>query len=484
MKIKTLLQSLSILTLTLLFSCQQMEGSKKVKISGDIINPKGDSVFIQNYEMGTLIHYAQSPIDENGHFEMELIIEKPLAVSFFDKNESSQMYISPGDEIHISLNTDEFDETIKYIGTSVDENNFMASYYLMFNDRDNGKPIDFYTQSKDLTIDEFYKSVNAHYDDQLDFFTEANTVNQFSNSFVKYMTNKLYMERMGAFVYVFYGNQANDSIPAVKDSKIKIANEIIESRNTAQKNIDKSSYDYLVLNTIPVAVRRLIYLDNPDVKREDIDSIFYLNLSKILSEEELNTYIYDDVNYRLKNFNADYFMSKKIIIDQYMTDVALKEELENAFNELQIELTKGYAKGLNMTNMDSEENQDKTFDDLISKYKGKVIYLDIWASWCGPCKSELPYSKKLKEKLVGKEVVFVYLSTDKKLADWENILVLMQLEGEHYRANKIIHQYLRTEFDMKYIPHYIIFDKDGKLVKNLAPRPSSKEIQAALEALL
>ena len=72
----------------------------------------------------------------------------------------------------------------------------------------------------------------------------------------------------------------------------------------------------------------------------------------------------------------------------------------------------------NIIDLNSPEYANTSFDDIIAKYEGKVIYLDFWASWCGPCKKEKPYSHKLQEAFQGKDVVFVYFSSDKNPNAW------------------------------------------------------------------
>jgi thiol-disulfide isomerase/thioredoxin len=60
----------------------------------------------------------------------------------------------------------------------------------------------------------------------------------------------------------------------------------------------------------------------------------------------------------------------------------------------------------------SFKNDVNKFDDLINEFEGKVIYVDIWATWCAPCVKSIPYTKKVKEKYKNKNVEVVFLSID------------------------------------------------------------------------
>ena len=231
-------------------------------------------------------------------------------------------------------------------------------------------------------------------------------------------------------------------------------------------------------------IRMIIRKENEGKDKSVLDSLYFAKLADDYTAKEMDQYLYNEFHYRLARYNTEYYASKKELLEKYMTDTVLANKLADEYNDLAAKLAAGYAKGLKLYDFGSGENEGKVFEDILAAYKGKVIYMDVWASWCGPCRREMPHSKKLKEKFKGKDVAFVYLSTDKNLEDWEKILKIMQLKGEHYRASSDIHKYLGSEFNLRYIPHYIIFDQEGKLVKNNAQRPSDEELVGELEALL
>ena len=62
----------------------------------------------------------------------------------------------------------------------------------------------------------------------------------------------------------------------------------------------------------------------------------------------------------------------------------------------------------------TQSGETVLFKDVLKELKGNVIYLDFWASWCGPCNREMPHSKDVQKYFNGKNVTFLYLSTDKK----------------------------------------------------------------------
>jgi thiol-disulfide isomerase/thioredoxin len=135
----------------------------------------------------------------------------------------------------------------------------------------------------------------------------------------------------------------------------------------------------------------------------------------------------------------------------------------------------------------------RSLRDLVKPYAGKIVYLDIWGTWCGPCKKEMPYTHELKQKYAGKDIVFVYLDMDpaNKEPVWKEYVQLAGLEGEHYRmdetAIKAIWDDLQATGEQRLhtYPAYIIIDRQGNIVNSNAERPGSRQkLYAQLDKLL
>ncbi|RYD77266.1 MAG: TlpA family protein disulfide reductase, partial [Sphingobacteriales bacterium] len=124
-----------------------------------------------------------------------------------------------------------------------------------------------------------------------------------------------------------------------------------------------------------------------------------------------------------------------------------------------------------------------SLSDVIKKLKGKVVYVDVWGTWCPPCKEELKYNPQLKAKFNNKEVAFIYLDMDEddKDAFWREFIKINNLTGIHLRKSReemkpFWKELLANNPDKaEYYPQYFIFDKEGKLAISKALQPSNKE---------
>lgn len=110
--------------------------------------------------------------------------------------------------------------------------------------------------------------------------------------------------------------------------------------------------------------------------------------------------------------------------------------------------------------------------DIFKKYKGKVIYVDFWASWCLPCRAEMPNAAILREKLKEKDIVFLYFGYNDKEKAWLKAREQLGIQGEHFLLDDKMIKEVDELFVINGIPHYAIIDRDGKIIKQNAHRPS------------
>lgn len=133
----------------------------------------------------------------------------------------------------------------------------------------------------------------------------------------------------------------------------------------------------------------------------------------------------------------------------------------------------------------SPEGRKTNLSKVLKGLKGKVIYVDFWATWCRPCCAEMESAARLRNEMEGKDVDFIYLSTDEEHADMCGSLEKLQLKGcKVYRILNPKAARFMYEYKIDLIPRYMLIDKNGKIVNDNAPRPSSEEIRQQITGLL
>lgn len=125
-----------------------------------------------------------------------------------------------------------------------------------------------------------------------------------------------------------------------------------------------------------------------------------------------------------------------------------------------------------------------TAGQIIDLPKGKVIFLDIWTTWCGPCKKEAKHLPALLERFAGEDFEVVALSFDTNLDKWKSYV---RKSGDAYQHLHIAQsrEGMKKALQVDSYPRYLLIDKEGRLVDVLAPRPSEQaDLDAAIKALL
>ncbi len=406
-----------VLTILIVFSiafvsCKdyyKKQKSNTVVVSGQITNATGDSAWIEVYKAVGMdrITYGDKLI-ENGSFNIRFEIHKPQMAVFNDGNEITRMFIQPGDSLYLTLNTEEFDETIKYSGNGANENNYMAAKYMKFDD----DPASPYWKLVDSLPALKY---NHHFDsikiERMNFLNEYISNNPVSNNFISFEKTNIEFE-YGDNIYMFI-----------------------------QHHIRANNYK---LDTI------------------NVPATFYTIVDSYL----------------------DYYELHKNVFDEHVPDKDLREVIYDKYISIKELLKKELPEGAKLKNLESPQNSEFSFNRIIEQYKGKVIYVDFWASWCGPCKHEMPFSLKLQEKFKDKDVVFLFFSTDKDSVAWKQMIKILQITGDHYRLNKAVRKEIDSLFNVRFIPRYVIIDKNGKVIDDKAKRPGNEEVVKKINALL
>lgn len=122
----------------------------------------------------------------------------------------------------------------------------------------------------------------------------------------------------------------------------------------------------------------------------------------------------------------------------------------------------------------------ESLDDLVKSLNGEKLYIDVWATWCGPCIKEFKNNEKIEDdlKTLGYKKLYVSIDEPKKIKAWKKAIEKNKLKGYHYIAKgNFVMDFVKNHSTMKNgisIPQFIVVDETGKYVSKNAPRPSQR----------
>ena len=218
----------------------------------------------------------------------------------------------------------------------------------------------------------------------------------------------------------------------------------------------------------------LLSTKNSNAQSQSIKSLFFSfyefaknNLNADLLNYSINEFISNYTRHIDSSFFEEIILFYENIDEEYITNVRLEYNKRNKF--------------FDNSNVDADNSFKFYLEDInankksLNNYLGKVIYVDIWASWCGPCRKLFPYSKKLKEKFTRKQlknIAFVYISIDNDINKWKKSLKQLNIDGDNFISPSKNNNSISDFFQVSSIPRYIIIDKLGNIVDDNAKRPN------------
>jgi len=121
----------------------------------------------------------------------------------------------------------------------------------------------------------------------------------------------------------------------------------------------------------------------------------------------------------------------------------------------------------------------------LKSLKGKYVYVDVWATWCAPCRQQIPALKKIEEQYKAKNIAFVSMSIDKKTdkAKWKKMIKNDKLSGIQLFAENDSNSQFIKDYQIAGIPRFILIDPAGNIVDADAPRPTDPRLVALFDSL-
>ena len=350
--------------------------SSYVRLYGEITNPNSDKITIRGNGYIKVID-----VNSNGTFDDTLVI-KEGNFTFYDTKESTAMYLAPGYRLDISFDGKEFDETLKYSGIGERPNNFNASYFL-------------FNEKNELDYETYKKIENQEYFDY-ELKTHASVMKLLNESEIE---NEKFLESQAdKFRFQMLNNLITKLGEDYFAGKTKgIITQYLDSE------IDKIDFKDSVL-----------FASNNDY-RYFLSSYFVTGLTSgdlktlELYNEELLEMQKKSIVTTLKRGISFYNMDKLDVYYQTYLKLVPNDKGINRIKE-KYDRIKNLKKGSPSPTFNYPDTSGKNIS--LESLKGKLVYVDVWATWCGPCKVQIPFLKQLEEKYREEDIAFVSLSID------------------------------------------------------------------------
>lgn len=236
--------------------------------------------------------------------------------------------------------------------------------------------------------------------------------------------------------------------------------------------------------------------------KEFDESIVYTGKGAKENNFLAQTALYEE-NYNYPELlKADETTFEKMAMDKKVSDLKrlADAKLEKGFSDLYSKEIEGSVAGLRqyyqeelaMQKMNNAPSPGFSYENhkggmtKLEDLRGKYVYLDIWATWCGPCRAEIPYLKKVEEAFHGKNIEFVSISIDtKKDHDkWKKFVDEKELGGIQLFADNDWNSDFIKAYGITGIPRFILIDPKGNIVNANADRPSSPTLTTLLNGLV
>ncbi|AXT60328.1 TlpA family protein disulfide reductase [Aquimarina sp. AD10] len=474
-----------------LISCSQ----EKISIAGTI--EKIDQNFVN--------------FDKRGNFSKEVLLNKEnqfvissdsLKKGYYTIN-NIVIYISPGFDLKMKIQGDK----VLFDGIGAEENNFLQKSKLIY-DR---------YQTTSSAFDDLIKKNLKDY--KKDIHTEIEELKRllnssdFDNNFVSAERKKL--EVFPVLALTTYADNYGVNQDAFKKAKFMISQakgdemrqpEFRKKMDSLRKETFRNKLPKKKIDSLKSIVDKDININ---------DSILFFGESLVLNtiiENKLRHYA--SKNRRADTINKRFFLPnqyyyKTFILDSftypplreyylYKTSITGINGSTGVFREnfrqfyLKNSVDKNYINVVEQVIKEAKKievgNPSPVFENYenvlggtssLVDFKGKYVYIDVWATWCVPCKREIPYLKELEEEYKNSTIEFVSISVD-KIEDrdvWKKYINKEQLRGIQLLADHDFDSNFIKSYAVKSIPKFILIDPDGNIVSSSAPRPSDMRLK-------
>jgi len=463
-----------------------------VYISGKVANfekhkdsANSVNVIIDDIAFGQQLTH-RGKINNNGTYKLSFLKTGSQDIMLLYGDDIAGIIVNPGDHLQIDFDADNFTKTLVFKGNNAQTNKDLVTYNAImekqnqawYGDDGYGRFRILSASQKDAQPDEHKKFLADRYAKESLYLEQYIKQHKLSPTFVTWIRADLkydYLENLMRYTWMhpMYNKMRaadfklpNNYYDFVKTQDISNASMAI---STHFGNYVREYKSYFATKTLgsswPIGADYELYFKQPAGIAKDLMlcNTFY---SSITAKH------LDVLRPYMDKFKAN------------VTNPAFKKAVVDQYNAAESQL-KSYTLPASAQIKETPKTEaDSLFNKIIAQYPNKVVYIDFWATWCGPCRAEMPNSKILRNQFANKDVVFLYLGVQSEEKTWKAMIAELDIKGEHLLLNKNEFSAIAEKFQISGIPRYVLVDKNGRVIDGNAKRPGNKELKLEIEKLL
>jgi peroxiredoxin len=456
--------------------CSKAPEKQPTVVSGRITNPL-DSVVTFTHARD-LVSFAEDSIrlrlDKQGHFTLKLdTLTQAGGWSMLHGDHSFSVFLEPQDSQQLTMDGKQPEETLRYSGRGRAINNYLAELdrqhmsYGFF-----GTPL-----MQNIThADTLRRRVEAYRHQRQQLLQKASAKAPLSPAARQYA--RFETEYDCAYTLLnypeMYSYQAKKPLPGLQPAYYDFLKQLAVPQDSALR---VSKYTGFLSEYVTVRAKqdgRPVNLGKP----ED-DSAYSAAVQRYLGNSRSRDFTLARTVYELMVLsNAKRVAPLLAEFHRLNRDSAYAQLIRAEYNNRQ-----KVAPGKPAPEFALADSSGRTVS--LSSFRGKAVYLDLWATWCGPCMAEMQVAPKLYTAMAGRDVVFVAISLDDNEQAWRRWLRKNAASGVVYLHAKGMNAPIAQAYQVKGIPSYWLIGPDGRIADNAPPRPSElQKAQKAIEAVL
>lgn len=303
---------------------------------------------------------------------------------------------------------------------------------------------------------------------------------------------------------IFQGNSYEKEIAIADDGTFKDTLKVAEGDYTMQHGDQygviflKNDYESTFITNFEDFAKSMVFDgDASDTNNFSLQSFLISN--EYFTQDLVTNGTKEDLDAAIKDYRTAYMVIKTKFSDVDSTHIAnMDRNIEGSINQLnqfmapKIAIRSEFSKGTPSPTFVNYENFAGGNTSL-SELKGKYVYMDIWATWCGPCIKEIPALKRVEKQFEGKNIQFISISVDEgrgykgnaaeAYKGWKKMVAEKELGGMQLMTDNGFNSDFIKSYKINGIPRFILIDPEGNIVSADAPRPSDPQLVELFNAL-